>query len=105
MKWLSFILDFLADETRHFWLASACGLWAALAGFFLMSIMWCVASFAGWIASQRAVVVFTILICLGLLALSAALLSHYWLDYFVVWYNMPLGPALDLETNRILKVR
>ena len=97
MRWLSFILDFLADETRHFWLASVCGLLAALAGFFLMSIMWCVASFAGWIASQRAVVGWCILICLGLLALSAALLSHYYLDYFVTFYNRPLGPPMNLR--------
>lgn len=96
MIWTNFLLDYLADGSKHFLLAVFLG-WLAF------SWMW-TTLFAGLsgvvFLTQRkpsTAVVYGILTCCLLAGLSAALASHWALDYYTSWYFAPLGPPLELN--------
>jgi hypothetical protein len=94
-QFLSFILDYLADGSKHFLLAFLAGL---LAWLLTSTILFAPYSLISQLIHRRTstVVVYGILICSLLLAISAALASHWALDYFSIWYSTPLGPHLEL---------
>ena len=93
--WLKFILDLLADESKHFAL-SAC------TGSLAYCLTWTISrvSLWAWERSTRrvtpmAAVYFTAGLCL-LVGLACVLLSHAWLDGFSLFYVTPLGPHLQV---------
>lgn len=95
LKDLAWLLKFITDESKHFLLAASMGLLVySLTWITLRGMCWAFAKLtskprswdAGWLIH---------LSCL-LLGLSAALVSHWLLDYFSVWYTTPLGPPLKL---------
>jgi len=94
-KWLVILGQILSDEIVHFLLAFAAG-WAV---YWLTSTI-CSALLLAWERGTQkqasSGVVYCIRISALLLAFSAALLSHCWLDQLVIWYNSPLNPPLDL---------
>lgn len=86
----------ITDESKHFLLGS-------LAGLLAFGLMWITLSVPGSIISQlrrrpisSGVACGTLIFCL-LLAVSFALLSHYFLDYTVVLWDMPLDGIGDLD--------
>ena len=91
-----FILNTLADSSKHFLLAFSVG---ALV-FSLTSTTWSVSSLVYRLLTHRKVstaVDCGMFICCLLLALSAALASHWALDYFATWYITPFnGAPLEL---------
>ena len=87
----------LEDSSYHFILA-------AISGLLVFSLIWtiCYAAFGlRWAVSRSGVFMtsdqsrFTIFLALAF-GLLAVWLSHVGLDYFVSWYNTPLGPPLVL---------
>ena len=95
MQW-DFLIDLLTDASKHWLLAFSVG---ALV-FSLTSTMWYVLSLAYLLLTRRrvsTVVDCGIFISCLLVGLSLALASHWGLDYFSIWWDTPLGPALDLH--------
>jgi hypothetical protein len=96
MENLIFILNFITDESKHFLLAFSVG----LLGFVLMQIIY---SALLWVYHRltlekvsMGVVLFTLILSI-LVGVSLALLSHYLLDYFSIWYTSPFnGAPLEL---------
>ena len=91
------IENILEDSASHFVLA-------AISGLLVFSLIWtiCYAAFGlRWMVSRSGVFMtsdqsrFTIFLALAF-GLLAVWLSHVGLDYFVAWYNTPLGPPLLL---------
>ena len=97
MSWemQNFLLDLLTDASKHWLLAFSVG---ALA-FLLTSTTWYVLSSAFLLLTRRkeftGVDCGMFIFCL-LVGLSLALLSHWGLDYFSIWWDTPLGPPLEL---------
>ena len=93
---LPFTLDLLADENLHFLLAFSMG---ALV-FALTSTISYVLLSALRLLTRRTISTGAdcgMFICCLLLALSAALASHWALDYFATWYITPFnGAPLEL---------
>ena len=94
MQWWNAI-DWLIDPAQHFLLAFTAGALVYL----LTSTMSFVLLSAWGIGTRKqtsSAVVYGIHICCLLLGVSAALLSHYLLDYGWQLYSTPLYPGLDL---------
>ena len=93
--WLTFLIDLVTDEGKHFALSAFMGVLAFL-------LMWIILSAGVWVVERLThrkasmAVDYGMAICSLLLGLSAALASHWLLDYAALWYITPLGPGLDL---------
>jgi len=87
------ILEWLTDATKHWWLAFA----VAVLAYLWMRIILYVLYSAGRALSKVLGVGWFMRILSLLFALSLALLSHWALDYFSVWWETPLGPGLELS--------
>ena len=93
--WLTFLIDLVTDESKHFALSAFTGALGCLLMQIILFVM-----VLGWqgLTRQKAsmgVVYGMGLSCL-LVGLSFALASHWALDYASAWYVTPLGPPLDL---------
>jgi hypothetical protein len=103
MTWeilLELIHNLLLDEGKHFLFSSLVGGSASC-----LTLIICYALSCAWERLTRrkmstAAVFFTIGLCL-LAGLSAALLSHAFLDGFSLWYVTPLGPPLQIDTGGV----
>ena len=95
MTWeqINFLTEYFADGSKHFTLA----FFAGLLGFLLTLITLFVLQYGVSILLKRVGAGYIILTCSLLVALSLALLSHWVLDYYSIWYNTPLGPPLELR--------
>ena len=95
MIWLNFALDLLADESKHFLLASLLG---SLAFFQMWTTLFACLSGVVFLTHRypSTAVVYGIICCCLLAGFSMALASHWALDSYSQWYYMPLGPPLEL---------
>jgi len=92
---MTFLLDLIADESRHFLLAYVLG----FAAFWSMLTMLSVITLVLLALTHKTasmVVVYCILISAVLCGLAFVALSHLLLDSYSIWYITPLGPGLDL---------
>ena len=90
---LCFLVDLVTDESMHFVLAFFSGSLAALWMLTTCSAL----CYASHLLTRKMVsmgVVYFILFCCLLLGFSAALASHWLLDYAATWLTTPLGPPL-----------
>jgi hypothetical protein len=96
IEWLTFIIDTLADEQKHFLLSSAMGCLG-----FAWTWITLFASFYGLevLTQRRAsmVVGYGILICCIAVGIGFALAAHWGLDYWRHLYTTPLNPPLNLQ--------
>jgi CHASE2 domain-containing sensor protein len=96
LQWLTFILDTLADEQKHFLLSSVMGCLG-----FAWTWITLFASFYGVACLTRrptsTAVAYGILICSLLVGVSFALAAHWGLDYWQQLYTTPLNPPLQLR--------
>ena len=90
MMWI----DWIADGSQHFLLASLAG---------LLAFWWTLITFSApcFILERltgkltRRGVIYGMIILSLLLGISLAFISHAWLDGFASWYQTPLGPPLE----------
>jgi hypothetical protein len=91
------IANFLSDSAKHFSLALSAGLLVYCATQTISGVLCEIMASRGM--PQRSIIRVAIGMALIqlLLAVSVALLSHYALDFFSMWYTKPLGPALTIR--------
>lgn len=94
IEWLDLLVLWASDAYKHWLLAFS----VASLGFLLTSTTLFVLRYAGRVLLKRMGAGYFILTCSLLVALSLVLLSHWALDYFLVWWDTPLGLPLDLKT-------
>ena len=92
MIWLDLLVEWAEDAYKHWLLAFSLG----ASAFLLTSTTLSVLLFVGRALLKRMGAGYFILTCSLLAALSVALLSHWALDYFLVWWETPLGPPLNI---------
>jgi len=93
--WVTFILYFITDESKHFGLSAFMGYAVFSLTLTMLSAM--VLVWQGLTHKMASMgVVYGILICSIVAGFSAVPLSHWALDYFYTWWVTPLGEGLDL---------
>lgn len=96
LEWVNFIMDMLADESKHFVLSAFLGSLGCWLTWIMLS-----ASFYGLelLTQRRAnmVVGLGILICSIAVGIGFALAGHWLLDYWQHIYTTPLNPPLNLQ--------
>ena len=93
LQWLDLLVEWSSDAVKHWLLAFVVG----SSGFLLTSITLSVLYYGAKALSKRMGAGLFILTCSLLVALSLVLLSHWAQDYFLRWWETPLGPPLNLE--------